>query len=229
MAMVDIALATAVDQRYGCSNVVLCLCNAIPRTLMQPVIWRHRNCSGPDPSYTKDLGLWTLQGLGFDITMSFSLAELQEAVHEAVHEALEKHFHGYHSKSLSQPLTPLQQTTRISIGPVAQQTVKQEKDQCGMKAIPEHSSEKAMDTVTSHSSISSSSPVDASPLSTLSRSFTMSTLRGSAPCLGTARIQHASNLASILVSQLVFRLAFRLVSLQWYIRYAEDMGATGQE
>ncbi len=77
------------------------------------------------------------------------------------------------------------------------------------------------------STVSSSSPVNTSPLSTVPRPCTMSTLRESTSCLSTARIQHAPNLAPILAFQHAQFLAW-LASPLNYIRDAKEMEATGQ-
>ena len=76
--------------------------------------------------------------------------------------------------------------------------------------------------------ISNNSPVNTSPLSTIPRPCTTSTLRGPAPCLSTARIQHAPNLAPLFASEHAQSLASWLTSPLGYIRNAEEMEATGQ-
>ncbi len=79
------------------------------------------------------------------------------------------------------------------------------------------------------STVSNSNHVSTSPISAILRLRTMSTCREMPSCLSTARSQHAPNLAPIPPSQNAsFLVPQLLVSLLGYVRYAEDMEATGQ-
>ena len=165
--------------------------------------------------------------------MFFSLAELQREIDEAaVHEAFEKHFDPQPATQLvtqptTQPATqkasppappaPLQQPPQITTEPVTQQAVKQEKE-CAKPGNTEKTAEKAV--------TSNDSPVNTSPLSTIPRPYTMTTLRKS-DRLSTVRIQYAPNLAPLSASQHAQFFAY-LASLPGYNQSAEEIKATGQ-
>ena len=76
------------------------------------------------------------------------------------------------------------------------------------------------------STVSSSNPVNTSPLPTIPRLRTMSTCREFTSCLSTARVQYTSNLAPLFASQ--HTSLFALASPLSYIRHAKDMKATDQ-
>ena len=145
---------------------------------------------------------------GFSTEQVASLIKLME---EMLDRAFEKHFG---------PLPP--QPNQAVIMPKPAQPSKQKQEQ---QAIAEDSLES---TTKKRRRRKKKSPVNTSLLPTIPRLRAMSTCRESAPYLSTARIQHASNLAPLFVSQHAQLLASRLASPLGYIRDAEDMEATGQ-
>ena len=130
--------------------------------------------------------------------------------------AFEKHFG---------PLPPQQKQAVIMPKP-AQQEQGQKHKPLPQAIAKDNTESTAESTTESISPIASSSAVNTSSLSSIPRSCTMSTLRESTFYLSTTRIQHAPNLAPLFASQ--HTSDFALASPLSYIRYAEDMEATGQ-
>ena len=151
---------------------------------------------------------------GFSAEQVNALIKLME---EMLDRAFEKRFG---------PLPP--QPNQALTMPKPAQSSKQKQEQQAIAEDSLESTTKKRRRRKKRSTVSSSNTVNTSLLPTIPRLRTMSICRESAPYLSTARIQHASNLAPLFVSQYAQFLASRLASPLGYIRDAEDMKATGQ-